>query len=143
MNQTHLTNAALPHYRIVFDGGSIGNPGKGYGSYRITGPDCDSGIRRLEFSTNGEIVSNNQAEYRSLLAALLTLPEWAKRPAGEIAVDIFGDSKLVIEQLSGRWKVKHPDMKTWHGKVKEVLTAYGESTLTWHDRSNSVRELGH
>lgn len=143
MNQLDRTKKSLPRYRVVFDGGSLGNPGKGYGSYRITGPNADSGIRRLDFSPEGEVVSNNQAEYRSLIAALKTLPTWVGLPPGEIAVDIYGDSQLILFQLEGRWKVKHPDMKIWHANARAVLETYGEYTLNWHDRTNSVKELGH
>jgi probable phosphoglycerate mutase len=143
MNQQTLFTNDLPVYRIIFDGGAIGNPGKGYGSYKITGPDFDSGIRELEYSRNGELVTNNAAEYRTLIAALKTLPEFVKRTPGELGVSIFGDSKLVIEQLAGRWKVKSADMKVLHAEARGILDAYGSVKLTWHDRSNSVRELGH
>ena len=60
-------------YRIVFDGGSKGNPGIGYGSYRIQpegGPWSEP--YRLEF---GDKVTNNEAEYRSLIAAFEHLAE--------------------------------------------------------------------
>jgi ribonuclease HI len=143
MSQPSLFDQRLPEYRIVFDGGSLGNPGIGYGSYRVTGPGVDSGIVKLEFSPNGEIVSNNQAEYRSLIAALSHIPQLAGRPSGECSVVVNGDSKLVIEQLSGRWKVKHPDMKIWHAEAKALLSTFGSYKLTWHARTNSVKELGH
>ncbi len=143
MSQPSLFDQRLPEFRIVFDGGSLGNPGIGYGSYRVTGPGVDSGIVQLEFSPNGETVSNNQAEYRSLIAALRHVPELTGLPPGECAVLVVGDSKLVIEQLSGRWKVKHPDMKIWHAEAKAELARFGAHRLTWHARSNSVKELGH
>lgn len=143
MNQQLLFTQVLPDYRIVFDGGSLGNPGKGYGSYRITGPGVDTGVVPLDFSPDGEVVSNNQAEYRTLIAALTALPTLANRPPGQIAVTIYGDSKLVIEQLSGRWKVKHPDMRLWHTEAKALLGMFGEHRLTWHPRAKSVDELGH
>lgn len=143
MNQQSLFTQVLPEYRIVFDGGSLGNPGKGYGSYLITGPGVDTGVVPLDFSPRGEIVSNNQAEYRTLIAALTALPRMTDRPPREISVNIFGDSKLVIEQLAGRWKVKHPDMRLWHAEAKALLEAFGEHTLNWHPRAKSVDELGH
>ncbi len=132
-----------PTYKIVFDGGSLGNPGKGYGSYLITGPGVTAGIVALDFSANGEVVSNNQAEYRTLIEAITKLPDLVGRPASELAVQIFGDSKLVIEQLSGRWKVKHPDMKIWHAQARDLLTRFGSYKLTWHPREESVKTLGH
>ncbi len=143
MSQTSLFEQRLPEFRIVFDGGSLGNPGIGYGSYRITGPNVDSGIVKLEFSPNGETVSNNQAEYRSLIAALRQVPDLTGLPAKECSVLINGDSKLVIEQLAGRWKVKHPDMKIWHAEAKAALSTFGAYKLVWHARKNSVKELGH
>ena len=51
------------------------------------------------------IATNNVAEYRGLIAGL---EEAAKLHATEVAVSM--DSKLVVEQMSGRWKVKHPDL---------------------------------
>ena len=60
--------AAGPELTIVFDGGSLGNPGKGYGSYRLRPPGGEwEAAVRLDF---GGGVTNNEAEYRSLLGAL-------------------------------------------------------------------------
>jgi ribonuclease HI len=53
--------------------------------------------------------TNNVAEYRGLIAGL----EEAVK-LGATDVDVFMDSKLVVEQMSGRWKVKHPDMAPLH-----------------------------
>jgi ribonuclease HI len=58
---------AAPDYIVIFDGGSRGNPGPGYGSYRLRTRDGREDVRRLEF---GEAMTNNEAEYRTLIAAL-------------------------------------------------------------------------
>ncbi len=50
---------------LVFDGGSLGNPGKGYGSFHLADRDGYETIERLEFGNN---VTNNQAEYRTMIA---------------------------------------------------------------------------
>ena len=58
-------------YEIVFDGGSLGNPGLGYGSYEITTEGAV--LHRVERQEYGQGVTNNQAEYRSLIGALAWL----------------------------------------------------------------------
>ena len=129
--------------KITFDGGSLGNPGKGYGSYLIEGPSVQPAVVRLEFSPNGEIVTNNQAEYRTLIAALRSLIEHPKLNAEEMDVEICGDSKLVIEQVAGRWKVKHPEIRPLHAEAAELIKYFHSVTLKWHRRNISVDVLGH
>ena len=53
-------------YTIIFDGGSRGNPGEGYGSYELR----TRAERQIERLTFGDHVTNNEAEYRTLIAAL-------------------------------------------------------------------------
>ena len=59
-------------YTVFFDGGSLGNPGKGYGSYEIAGPDGTVAARQVQF---GNDMTNNQAEFRAVIAALEDLLE--------------------------------------------------------------------
>src|ERR671932_2006479 len=75
---------------LVFDGGSIGNPGRGYGSYQLTVRDKPEQPKRLEF---GEQYTNNEAEYDTLLQALETIVRRAKDPR-RVHLDIRGDSQL-------------------------------------------------
>ena len=127
-------------YRIVFDGGSKGNPGIGYGSYRIQpegGPWSEP--YRLEF---GDKVTNNEAEYRSLIAAFEHLAE-ACADAGALSVEALGDSKLVLSQLSGAWKVKAANLRQYHRAGKAAAARFGSVTYTWHGREHSVDLLGH
>jgi ribonuclease HI len=139
-----MSQPSLPSkVRVTFDGGSLGNPGKGYGSYLIEGPSRSEEVVRLDFSPDGEIVSNNQAEYRTLIAALRDLTARVAQPPSEIDLEINGDSMLVIEQLAGRWKVKHPDLRPLHVEASELLRLFRSTRLTWHRRSVSVGKLGH
>lgn len=130
-------------YQIVFDGGSLGNPGKGYGSYRITGPDGPAIVERLDFSRNGEIVTNNQAEYRTLIEALRRLADACGAATGGASLTVNGDSLLVINQLLGKWKVKNADLRPLHGEAKSLVASFAKVDLRWHDRSKSVAILGH
>jgi probable phosphoglycerate mutase len=128
-------------YDVTFDGGSLGNPGKGYGSYVIDTPEAPGQPVRLDFSPRGEVVTNNQAEYRSLIAALARILE--TDTAGEPTVVIHGDSKLVLEQLAGRWKVKNAGLAPLFREAQSLLGEFSKVSFEWHGRANSVKRLGH
>lgn len=133
-----LPVADLP-IAIVFDGGSIGNPGRGYGSYQLTVRGKPEAPRRLEF---GQDHTNNEAEYDTLLAALEAVARRAKDPA-RVRLDIRGDSQLVINQINGVWKAKDSRMRERLERVRALLGQFGGWTATWHARAKSVKALGH
>lgn len=131
-------------YLIIFDGGSKGNPGKGYGSYQLTAVrNGKSRVEKLEFPGR---MTNNEAEYETLIGALDTLAtkirERGKEPK-EYKLDIRGDSLLVINQVLGKWKAKDDRMAVYRDRVRALLKQFGRYTLTHHDRSKSVAALGH
>jgi ribonuclease HI len=138
-----MSNLEAGSYEIVFDGGSIGNPGHGYGSFLIAGPQGDVALERLDFDQISLKMTNNQAEYRSLIGALELLLELLGPAAGGSSVTVWGDSLLVISQLAGKWKVKNADLRPLVDQALKLLRRFGSATLQWHDRSNSVRMLGH
>ncbi len=128
-------------YEIVFDGGSLGNPGLGYGSYEITSN--GEVLHRVERQEFGQGVTNNQAEYRSLIGALTWLRGYLGETASNARVAVNGDSQLVLNQLRGTWKVKNEGLRPFHAQASSLVRQFGDVTFTWHDRSNSVRRLGH
>lgn len=132
------SGAAVP-IKIVFDGGSIGNPGKGYGSYQLTVRDKPEPPKRLDF---GGGYTNNEAEYDTLIAALEAVRTRAKDPR-RVQLDIRGDSQLVIKQITGAWKIKEPRMLERVRRIHALLQEFGGWTATWHGRANSVEALGH
>ena len=136
------TDAVGP-YRLVFDGGSLGNPGHGYGSYHVASPRGRTFHEQLDFAERGDRVTNNQAEYLTLIRALERLREVLGERAATATVEIPGDSQLVINQLNGRWKVKNADLQPLHERARSLLAAFGSTDLRWHARSNSVELLGH
>ena len=101
---------------IEADGGSRGNPGQaGSGSVVI---DPATGEVIAEVGRYIGIASNNVAEYTALIEGVrkaLTID-----PDAELHVRM--DSKLVVEQMSGRWKIKHPDMAELAAVARELLT---------------------
>ena len=127
-------------YTVVFDGGSLGNPGQGYGSYEIAGPDGTVAARQVQF---GNDMTNNQAEFRAVIAALEDLLERVGPRADALSVAVRGDSQLVIRGLSGEWRVKHPGLQPLHRQAADLLQQFGNVDLAWHPRRESVRTFGH
>lgn len=129
-------------YTIIFDGGARGNPGEGYGSYELRSR-ARSHIERLEF---GDHVTNNEAEYRTLITGLRDLTgritTKGKHPS-DYSLAIRGDSQLVIFQITGQWKVRNARIRPLHEEAMALLKQFGSLDIRWHPRANSVRTLGH
>ncbi|MFJ3419013.1 bifunctional RNase H/acid phosphatase [Streptomyces sp. NPDC086082] len=105
----------MREFIVEADGGSRGNPGPaGYGSVVI---DATTGETLAEAAEYIGIATNNVAEYRGLVAGLRTAH--ALDPAASVHVRM--DSKLVVEQMSGRWKIKHPDMKPLAAEASTIF----------------------
>lgn len=108
---------------VEADGGSRGNPGPaGYGAVVI---DPATGETLAEAAEYIGVATNNVAEYRGLIAGLRAakalMPD-ASADGGP-RVHVRMDSKLVVEQMSGRWKIKHPDMKPLAAEAARILPA--------------------
>jgi broad specificity phosphatase PhoE/ribonuclease HI len=95
------------HSRVVIeaDGGSRGNPGAA--AYGAVLKAAETGEVIAEAAETIGVATNNVAEYRGLIAGL----ELASLHAPNAELEVRMDSKLVIEQMAGRWKVKHPDLR--------------------------------
>ena len=119
---------AVPVRRLIVeaDGGSRGNPGPA--AYGALVRDAESGKVLATEGLPIGVATNNVAEYRGLVAGL----EMARALDAEAAVEVRMDSKLVIEQMAGRWKIKHPDMKPLALAASRVRPA--EVTWTWVPR---------
>ncbi len=120
---------------VEADGGSRGNPGvAGYGALVR---DAETGALLAERAEPLGKESNNVAEYRGLIAGLEAAAEID--PDARVAVRM--DSKLVIEQMAGRWKIKHPGMRELASRaqelVRERLAAGGEVSWTWIPRAQN------
>ena len=90
-------------FRLTADGGSRGNPGPaGYGAVVTEGGKIVAEL----FDVIG-VATNNVAEYSGLLAGLTHIHQLDAQATVEVAMD----SKLVVEQMSGRWQIKHADMR--------------------------------
>lgn len=116
---------------VYADGGSRGNPGiAGAGSLVIDAESKDT-LAQIVYAFSGK-ASNNVAEYRGLIEGL--------RAAGQLGaseVYVFMDSKLVVEQMSGRWKIKHPDMQKLALEAREMARGFQRVTYTWVPRAQN------
>ncbi|NUU21670.1 MAG: bifunctional RNase H/acid phosphatase, partial [Streptomycetaceae bacterium] len=115
---------------VEADGGSRGNPGPA--AYGALVRDAASGDVLWERGEYIGIATNNVAEYRGVLAGL----QAALALDPEAPVEVRADSKLVVEQMSGRWKIKHADMRDLAGQVREVYPA-GRVRYTWVPREKN------
>jgi broad specificity phosphatase PhoE/ribonuclease HI len=115
---------------VEADGGSRGNPGPaGYGSVVWT---ADHETVLAESKQAIGHATNNVAEYRGLIAGL---EEAAK--VGATEVDVRMDSKLVVEQMSGSWKVKHPDLKSLINQAMAVAAKFERISYAWIPRAEN------
>ncbi len=115
---------------VEADGGSRGNPGPaGYGTVVWS---ADRGEVLAEAKEAIGVATNNVAEYRGLVAGLA---QAARLGAAEVAV--FMDSKLVVEQMAGRWKVKHPDLIPLHTEARELASKFDHVRYSWIPREKN------
>lgn len=115
---------------VEADGGSRGNPGPaGYGAVVR---DQLSGETLAERKGFIGVATNNVAEYQGLIAGLR-----AARELGAETVDVRMDSKLVVEQMAGRWKVKHPSMQPLAREAQEVARTFAKITYEWIPRERN------
>jgi ribonuclease HI len=101
---------------VHVDGGSRGNPGPAAAAAVLSTPDGDVVD---EAAVTLGTATNNVAEYRGLLLGL-------ERAAalGATEVELINDSELIAHQVTGRYKVKHPDMKPLHAEALRALGGF-------------------
>ena len=115
---------------IEADGGSRGNPGPS--AYGAVLKDAATGETIAERGETIGVATNNVAEYRGLIAGLELYREHT--PGAELEVRM--DSRLVVEQMSGTWKIKHPDMKPLALEARRLAPA--GTTFTWVPRERNT-----
>ncbi|GAB2859912.1 bifunctional RNase H/acid phosphatase [Nocardioides pacificus] len=114
---------------IEADGGSRGNPGPS--AYGALLKDARTGTLIAEAAETLGVATNNVAEYSGLIAGLKLAAQFA--PGARVEVRM--DSKLVVEQMSGRWKIKHPSMQPLAAEARRL--APPGTTYTWIPRAKN------
>ncbi len=116
---------------VEADGGSRGNPGIAAGGAVVF--DGASGELLAEVGVYVGFATNNVAEYNGLIAGLKRAYEFDD----EASIHVRMDSKLVVEQMSGRWKIKHPDMAVLASEARALIG--GRSvTFEWIPRDKNA-----
>lgn len=113
------------------DGGARGNPGPGGYGVRI---EAESGELLAELGEPLGITTNNIAEYRGLLAALT----WVTTH-GHTALTVRSDSELLVRQMRGEYKVRHPNLKPLHAEAVRLAARLDRVTFE-HVRREANRE---
>ncbi|MFS0182725.1 bifunctional RNase H/acid phosphatase [Corynebacterium striatum] len=116
---------------IFADGGSRGNPGIAGSGTAVYSADRKQLLREIAYVV-GTKSTNNVAEYHGLLRGLEAAVEM-----GADDVDFYMDSKLVVEQMNGRWKIKHPDMQALALEARKLIDQLGSFALTWVPRAKN------
>jgi len=121
--------APLKTIRIYTDGASRGNPG--HAGIGVVIED-DKGVR-----LNGKVkyigmATNNEAEYHALIEGLKAAAEW--KPD---RLEVFLDSKLVVEQLNGSYRVKKPELKPLYEQAKQLLGGFDDPVVAHVDREHN------
>ena len=116
---------------IEADGGSRGNPGPA--AYGCLVKDAQTNEVLFEEGKTLGITTNNVAEYSGLVAAL----EAAHEIDPNAQIEVRMDSKLVVEQMSGNWKIKHENMKDLVGKARNAF-AKDQVKYVWVPREDNL-----
>jgi len=117
---------------IEADGGSRGNPGPAAGGAVVI--DGETGEILAEVGIWVGVATNNVAEYNGLVAGL----QMAYEIDSEAAIHVKMDSKLVVEQMSGNWKIKHPDMAVLASQARAIIGVRAV-TFEWVPRDQNAR----
>jgi ribonuclease HI len=123
--------AKAPALHLHIDGASRGNPGEAGFGIHVTDVE---GREQAELYGYLGRATNNVAEYQALIHAL----RYA-RDQGAARVVVRSDSELVVRQVEGRYKVKHPDMIPLHREAVSLLRGF-ESARVEHVRREQNRD---
>ncbi len=105
---------------VACDGASRGNPGPAGVGAQITDP---GGAVLAEIAEGIGIATNNVAEYTAAIRGLERARELGARE-----VLLRSDSRLLVEQLAGRFKVKNPTLQQLHREVRALAAAFDRVT---------------
>lgn len=120
----------MTHFIVEADGASRGNPG--HASFGSVVRNAATGEVVVEIGGVLGHATNNVAEYRGLIAGLEAV---AAIDQGAI-VEVRMDSKLVVEQMSGRWAIKNAGLRDLAMQAREILT-FNQVTYTWIPREDN------
>jgi ribonuclease HI len=119
----------LKTLRVFTDGAARGNPGPAGLGVVI---EDEHGMRLRGLHRWLGVATNNEAEYHALIEGLKAVAEW--KPD---RLEVYLDSKLVVEQVNGRWKVKEARLQALQSKAKELLAGFPEVEIRHVERERN------
>ena len=115
---------------VEADGGARGNPGPaGWG---VVVREATTGEVLVELGESIGVATNNVAEYSGLIAGLRRAAD-----LGAVEVEVRMDSKLVIEQMSGRWQIKNPGLRPLAAQAAALVARFESVRFTWVPREQN------
>ena len=114
---------------LYTDGAARGNPGPAAAGFRILGP-----FEELLFEHEESLGerTNNQAEYAALILGLE-----ASRAYTAGVVSVGSDSNLLVQQMKGAWRVKHPELHALHNEAREKVARFHDVQFEHHPRTHA------
>jgi len=119
----------LKTLRLYTDGAARGNPGPAALGVVI---EDEHGMRLRGLHRWLGVATNNEAEYHAVIEGLKAVSEW--KPD---RLEVFLDSKLVVEQLKGNYRVKEPRLQPLHREAKELLARFGDVSIGHVERERN------
>jgi len=122
----------MHNYEIYSDGGARGNPGPAAYGFVIKSVNPKFEARNSKFIGNA---TNNQAEYRGILAALEFLKLKVKSEKLKVEdnkIECYLDSQLIVEQMNGKYKIKNEGLKPLYWKIRELIIELGGNVQFEH-----------
>lgn len=140
-------STVLPNLIVHTDGASRSNPGHSTCAFLVSLDGKDHFKTHKQYL--GDKVTNNQAEYSGMALALAYLVELiTTSPVGCFAdITVYSDSKFVVEQVIGAWKVRDADLRTLWQECQEHLRGLRDGShkvvLPWIPRERNSRADQH
>ena len=124
----------MTHFTIHADGGSRGNPGPA-GSGAMIRDHLGNSVASVSQFLGTR--TNNYAEYEAVILAFETLAKLVGKKVGATDVEVKMDSELVVKQMKGIYKVKHPTMKAQYARLTHAAGAFKEVSFTHVPRAEN------
>ena len=117
---------------VYIDGGARGNPGPAGGGFAV----FKNGKAVMKGSEFFGLKTNNQAEYLALRLALREI--YVKLGDGNVDLNVFMDSQLVVEQMNGNYKVKNANIKPLFQEVRRIADQFKSFTISHVPREENA-----
>ena len=122
--------------QINTDGGARGNPGPAASAFVVKN---SAGVVQYRCGKFLGVATNNKAEYEAVIMALEWVRDNMQIENGQLKIDFFSDSSLMVNQIKGKFRVKNPELINLYGKIKNLIEEInGMVTFSFVPREQNV-----